>query len=150
MKEQDRFWAKVDKTHGCWNWTASTREGGYGRFGIGAHGGILAHRYSYILHNGEIPDGLCVLHHCDNPSCVRPDHLFLGTKADNARDKVSKGRQSHPRGELNPKSKLSEAAVRVIKKLLGRIPQLELAQSFNVSQQTINNIAKGRRWSHLI
>ena len=89
--EEERFWAKVDKTETCWLWTASKNWLGYGRFKFqGKTGG--AHRYSYLLINGSIPDGLCVCHKCDVRACVNPEHLWLGTISDNAKDMVSKNR----------------------------------------------------------
>lgn len=91
---QDRFWEKVHKTPTCWIWTASTTEFGYGQ--LLADGKRQdAHRLSWVLHYGPIPEGKCVLHNCpggDNPACVRPDHLWLGTKKDNAQDALQKGR----------------------------------------------------------
>lgn len=103
-KTPARFWAKVDKTHpdGCWLWTASQRNKGYGAFGYtDANGNVVnarAHVVSWELVNGPVPEGMCVLHNCpggDKPGCVNPDHLWLGTKADNNRDKIVKGRQPH-------------------------------------------------------
>jgi hypothetical protein len=89
------FWDKVKIRSGigCWEWQAYCNKDGYGQ--VGYQGTVTgAHRVSWILENGPIPDGLCVLHKCDNPSCVRPDHLFLGTRVDNSDDKVAKGRQA--------------------------------------------------------
>lgn len=96
MGNVTRFFKKIEKTETCWNWTASTNGRGYGQFGLGARklGNIKAHRYSWWLHNCDIPDGMCVLHKCDNPTCVNPDHLFLGTKQDNSRDMYTKQRCS--------------------------------------------------------
>jgi hypothetical protein len=87
----DRFWNKVDKSDDCWLWTASKLKQGYGRFNFNGKL-ILAHRMSWILTNGEIPNEMCALHSCDNPSCVNPSHLRLGTKKDNSQDKIQRGR----------------------------------------------------------
>lgn len=90
----ERFWLKVDRsdTNGCWEWTGTKRGYGYGAF---AYQGVtvVASRFSYELHYGPIPDGMLVLHRCDNPACVNPSHLFLGTNKDNTRDMIDKGRQ---------------------------------------------------------
>lgn len=84
-----RFWAKVEKGDGCWNWTAANVRG-YGRISINNRM-FRAHRVSYEMHRGPIPEGLEICHRCDNPRCVRPDHLFVGTRSDNIRDRVAKG-----------------------------------------------------------
>jgi len=98
-----RFWAKVNKTEACWLWTGAVHDEAFPYGLLGAPGGsdppLRAHRVSWELHNGPIPDGLFVCHHCDNPICVRPDHLFLGTCADNIADGLRKGR---PIGHRNP------------------------------------------------
>lgn len=96
---EERLWEKVDKAGDCWVWTAGRNPKGYGRIGRGGRGEgvVLAHRAVWELANGPVPEGLFVLHRCDNPPCVRPNHLFLGTKADNNQDMASKGRN---RGQL--------------------------------------------------
>lgn len=100
---EERFWPKVNKEGAfhspelgrCWEWTASTIHTGYGRFSIGARS-IASHRASWQFAYGPIPEGLCVLHRCDNPPCCNPEHLFLGTHADNAQDREAKQRGGRP------------------------------------------------------
>jgi hypothetical protein len=96
-----RFWDLVEKTDGCWLWKGSTASYrlGYGSFHPDADTRVRAHRYSYELHYGRVPDGLYVLHRCDTPACVRPDHLWLGSKAENNSDRALKGRSAT--GERN-------------------------------------------------
>lgn len=89
-----RFWEKVRKSDGCWEWTAGRLGGRYGDFMVGVGDHRSAHRYSWELHFGPIPVGMNVCHHCDNPGCVRPDHLFIGTQKDNLRDMQGKGRKA--------------------------------------------------------
>jgi hypothetical protein len=98
---EERFWRKVKKSEGCWEWQGWRDDGGYGSIGsFGNADRVKTHRYSWQLHNGPIPDDLLVCHTCDNPPCVRPDHLFLGTHLDNMRDKMKKGR--HKAGRRTP------------------------------------------------
>ncbi len=102
---------------------------------------------------GSIPEGLCVLHKCDNPICCRPDHLFLGTQKDNVDDMMAKGRQNNAIGEAHPKSKLTEHEVRAIKIILSRElgygVKAFLASWFDISRRTIGHIDKGTQWKHI-
>lgn len=146
-----RFFNKVLKTDTCWIWLgAKHSKKGYGSFSNGKKI-VKTHRFAYEHFIGPIPDNLCVLHKCDNPSCVRPDHLFLGSNQDNIDDKVSKGR--HARGEKSNKNKLSEQEVIEIKKSLkcfNYIGQVnDLANYYNVNQRTISDIKRGKSWTHV-
>jgi len=109
-----RFWAKVQKTDdGCWMWMGGKDSSGYGTFYDGERT-IGAHRYSYELHIGPIPDGMLCCHHCDRPACCNPAHFFLGTKKDNADDRDKKGRNINLRGEKHGRAKLTEAKIKEI------------------------------------
>lgn len=105
-----RFWRQIEKSDGCWNWAGLRNKFGYGRLTSSGKGArdLVAHRVSWEFHHGQIPNDLCVLHKCDNPPCVNPDHLFLGTKADNNADKVAKDRQA--RGDQITKNRKQKAA----------------------------------------
>jgi hypothetical protein len=148
----ERFWVKVEKTPTCWLWTASVHTSGYGQIGHGPKK-ILAHRASWLLSHGEIPDKLHVLHHCDTKLCVRPKHLFLGTNSDNVADMVAKGRQAKGRiqcGSLNPNSKLTEAqVVEIRRRVAGGETRKALAGRFKVSLSLVNQIVQGGIWKHL-
>ena len=148
----NRFWLKVDKTDTCWNWTASLIHSGYGRFTIN---GITwsAHRVSWIIHNGNIPkdNNYCgtmfVLHKCDNPKCVNPDHLFIGTCADNHKDMVKKGRA--PIGETVGTSRFTDTQIRVIRTYYPAITQMKLAEIFGTQQSAISKIILRKTWKHV-
>lgn len=159
----DRFWAKVVKTDSCWPWTASKANKGYGAFGFRRDGRsvtVKAHRFSWELHNGPIPDGLCVLHRRDVPACVNPDHLFLGTKRDNNADMVAKGRHvpggtystaRYRRGELSPHAKITEGIVVRIRDRHARGESYAaLARDFGLSWQTVGHIVRRERWKHVL
>lgn len=111
-----------------------------------------AHRVSWEVHNGPIPEGGNVLHHCDNPPCCNPAHLYIGTRADNARDRTERGRGADRQGEKNVNAKLTEANVRAIIVELRRLPrrsQSDIAAEFGVSQGHVSNIMHRRFWGHL-
>lgn len=143
---EERFWSKVKKTRSCWLWTgAGVRYGGFGVEGKV----VQTHRYSWELHNGPIPDGLFVLHSCDNVKCVKPAHLFLGTNADNVQDKVNKGREA--RGEKIGSSKLTWKEVRAIRKYYkskhgGSKTHQQIADHFGIDQSAISRIISNKSW----
>ena len=153
-KQLRNFWKKVNKADGCWNWTAGKTKKGYGHFGVNGKL-LLAHRVSWEISNGQIPHdgsyhGICVLHRCDNPACVNPSHLFLGTNADNNRDKAVKGRCNSPVGEAQGLSKLTADKVRQIRRLnaVGDTTLHKLGATFGVHFTTIHDIVRGRTWKH--
>jgi hypothetical protein len=142
------FWNKVDKTESCWNWKGATARGGYGNASLKGRP-KAAHRLAWIITYGDIPDGLCVCHHCDNHLCVRPDHLFLGTFSDNTKDMFRKHRDNHAKGERG-KAKLKEAEVVQIKrKLLNGETPSSIAPQFNISSSEIEHIKYGHSWKHI-
>lgn len=148
----DRFWANVRKTDGCWIWLGSLRSKRKGEYGaLNVYGQrTTTHRFSWQLHYGPIPDGQCVLHRCDNPKCVRPDHLFLGTNPENTQDKTNKGRQA--KGSGHGMSKLTEVQVAEIRRLRtqGLGTQRGVARLFGVDHGTIRFIERGLTWKHVM
>lgn len=153
---EERFWSHVDRSDdGCWEWRASKRNG-YGIFGVNKKT-IIASRFAWRLTHGDIPDGLFVLHACDNPSCVNPGHLFLGTHQDNMDDMIAKGRQMSSErkrecflGEKHHSAKLTNEQVRDIKRRLrnGETPK-DICVDYGVAKNTIFNIKYGVTWSHI-
>lgn len=146
----------VVRQEGCWNWRGPKRKFGYGAMTCSSKFGASdAHRASWILSFGQIPDDLFVCHKCDNPICSNPDHLFLGTPQDNVQDMRDKGRQKYTTppvhlGEKNPQSILSTKQVAEIKKLLSNgVRQVDIARSFSVSRQVIYRINAGKTWAHV-
>ena len=155
-----RFWKYVNKmgpVHPklgtrCWLWTGAKTAGGYGRMRVN-NTMVMASRVAYLLRVGEVPPGLNVLHHCDNPPCVNPAHLFLGTKGDNIRDMYAKGRQNNPSqrcppvGELHPQHRLTWNDVDEIRRLRGAgWSQPALVERFGVTQTHISRIVLGKSW----
>lgn len=157
----ERFWKRVNMDgDGCWEWTGGRMATGYGSCSYNGRA-ETTHRISWELTYGGIPEGLHVLHRCDNRVCVRPDHLFLGTHQDNMRDMVAKGRNHHPycspdnpshnRGSGHGLSKLTESDVQEIRRLYetGKWLQRELAEMFGVQRGTISGIVRRRGWKHV-
>jgi hypothetical protein len=137
----------VDPISGCWIWTGARSEQAYGYLTIDGKE-VKAHRYSYELHKGPIPDGLDVLHSCDNPPCVNPDHLFLGTGLENLADASAKGRMA--RGERHYLAKLTEAQVRQVRELYAAgVTQKDLAVRFGTSRGNVGYIVRRERWAWL-
>lgn len=140
-----RFWAKVDRSDGCWEWRGHTCLG-YGHFktdGLDRK----AHRVSFEFHHGTIPDGLKVLHRCDNTRCVNPAHLFLGTQADNIRDMVTKGRQRGAVGARNHRAKLTDVDVVAIRQSTERT--IDVARRLCVSRGLVSMIRTRAIWRHV-
>lgn len=130
------------ESSGCWVWVGSRSTNGYGAIYYKGEK-WTAHRLSWVLHHGEIPEGLCVLHQCDNPPCVNPEHLFLGTIKDNAQDAIAKGR--FPR--LKVTSKLTAEQVEAIR--TSKQSAKQIAAQFSITIWTVYDIRRGRSWSHI-
>jgi len=151
-----RFWKHVQKTEGCWEWTGCLYRG-YGRMRLNdkKRSRVMVHRFSWELHRGPIPDGLFVLHHCDNRCCINPDHLFLGTYSDNTRDCFTKGRNANnlpvaPRGEAHPMSKLTEQQVLAIRQEYAEgVQRKNIAAKHGIIPSYVNAIVRRDVWTHI-
>ena len=149
MSLSARFWSKVDKSGDCWEWIAGKDSHGYGHFRV--DGSMQkAHRWAWAETHGHIPrgddyHGICVCHRCDNPSCVNPDHLFLGSNADNVADRVAKGRSKG-----GGATKLHESDIPVIKELsaIGET-QETIAERFGINRSQVSKIVRGVNWAHV-
>lgn len=151
----ERFWSLVDRSGECWNWTGRTFRG-YGVFSANGTS-YRAHRVAFLISADDLPDGLCVLHRCDNPSCCRPDHLFLGTYADNSHDMVAKGRHWMQQDPEKAR-KVTPAMIEEIRRMdaeQNAMPgtgvemvwhgtQHEIAERLGISRETVNNIIHRR------
>jgi len=154
-----RFWSKVRKggPDECWEWIGAKHPDGYGFIYAGPSYDknvrfTKVHRLSYEMHNGAIPDGLYVLHHCDNPSCVNPKHLYAGTQQQNVRDRAvrRRGKEHRQNGENNDNSKLTEKDVKaIITMLQAGKRQGVIATAFGISQPYVSKIVHRKSWKHL-
>lgn len=143
----DRFWEKVEKSDGCWKWTSTITTRGYGQFWVGGERRQeLSHRLAWELANDKrVPDGFVVMHSCDNPACVNPEHLFVGTHQDNKIDSVRKGRHAH--GETNGGGgKLTRQQAKEIRESRGGLSISDAAAKYGVSKNTVNRIRSGNLW----
>lgn len=148
MTISERFWGKVEKTETCWNWVGALYKNGYGQFVITGEPKTPAHRTAWRLVNGDIPIGMFICHKCDNRKCVRPDHLFVGTRQENVADMLAKRRNTF--GESCWKAKLTDQKViEIHSRYSAGEFQSDLAKEFSVDQQTISSIATGTNWRHL-
>ena len=154
QRDLDRFWSKVEKTADCWLWRGSLNNMGYPVFYLSSNPrsspNSYAHRVSYELANGFIPNGRLACHKCDNPRCVNPEHLFLGTQKANMADCKEKGRLRPGvlRGEKNGNSKLNETSVREIRAVVN--PNIShLAKQYGVARHQIKSVRLRRTWGHV-
>lgn len=155
---EDRFWEKINKTESCWIWTGYRMPFGHGQMHLNGRT-VLVHRFSWELHKGPIPEGIEVCHNCpggDNPSCVNPDHLFLGTQADNMADAQKKGRiytggaNQAAYGEDHGMSRLTEEQVIDILSLRNQgLSYSKIANRYGFLSQSIGEICRGETWSHI-
>jgi len=141
------FLSSIEKIGDCWNWTGCKDKDGYGKCNL--FGEWRASRVSYIILKGPIQKGMSVLHTCDNKTCVNPDHLFLGTQADNIRDKISKGRQA--RGETHPHKKFTEKLIRKLRLEYDGVrgSKLKLSKKYGVSLPQVCAIINRKQWKHV-
>lgn len=149
----ERFWDNVKKTDddSCWEWTGSGNEKGYGHINGGPdRGSLRANRVAWELQCGEIPDGLIVCHKCDNPKCVRADHLFLGTYDTNNKDRAAKGRSNNDKGEDHYAAKLTDEKVIELRcRRAAGEDRKALAKEFGISPKTVSKIFLRRSWKHV-
>lgn len=146
-ESKKKFLKKVRITSSCWLWTGNRRGKGYGSFySQGKH--LSTHRVSYAFFNGEIPEGVHVLHHCDNRLCVRPSHLFLGSNEDNLKDMCLKNRQC--KGEDKPSNVLTEQDVINIRSIGSSMSSRSIGQIYGIHHSTVLSIRKGKKWKYLL
>lgn len=144
--DSDRFWSYVVTGSGCWEWIGHSSVNGYGRIRLGSKK-VLAHRFSWELHFGDIPCGMEVCHKCDNPSCVNPSHLFCGTHSDNMKDRSAKGRSNVRSGVDHCHSCLSELDVRRIVFMRDcAATTLMIAEKLGVDRVVVDGVLSGKRY----
>lgn len=151
---KEHFWnrIKIGLNDQCWEWQKAKSRFGYGWL---TWNGVCtgAHRIAWVLTNGEIPEGMCVLHKCDNPPCCNPNHLFLGTRADNCADMRKKGRDKYvgKPGEANSQAKLSKEDVIRIRMIYKRgvITQRMIAAEYGITRESVKDILQGKNWRHI-
>jgi len=143
---RERFFKKFTVSDcGCWVWSGASTKFGYGVMGGPNRTVLYAHRVSHEIHKGEIPTGFVVMHKCDNPKCVNPDHLCVGTHAENIKDCIAKGRSS--RGEKNGMARITRLQVdEMRKRVLCGERQCDVAKEYGISKSHISSICNGRRW----
>lgn len=149
MPRRPRFWENIDKSGGpsaCWPWTGSKVGIGYGKASVGNRS-VRAHREAWERTHGPIPRGMVVCHRCDNPPCCNPEHLFLGTVAQNNADAVAKGRQA--RGERNNHVRLTEQQVHEIRSMDAELTSKDIAKAYGVDRTTISLVRLGMTWKHI-
>lgn len=147
-----RFYFNISKDkhpNGCWIWTKNKNSQGYGKFSVNMKT-VMAHRFSWELYYGKIESHILVCHKCDNPSCVNPEHLFLGNHKDNSQDRSKKGRNRNQNGSRHNFAKLLEYQVLEIRKRLSNGEKgKNLAQEFNISEMSISDIKLRKKWKHI-
>jgi hypothetical protein len=143
----------IDLLTGCWNWKSVLDKNGYGKCKSSIVARKLnecsAHRGAYRHYIGEIPNGMHVCHKCDNPSCVNPEHLFLGTHDDNMEDRQRKNRTAKVQGEAHGKAKLTEKQIKEIRQLQGQISAEKVARQYGIAESTVYPIWTRKSWSHI-
>jgi hypothetical protein len=150
--DKRRFESKyvVGSSNQCWEWTAFKNKKGYGAIMYRDLGNIAAHRFSYLLYKGDFDKNKFICHTCDNPSCVNPSHLFVGTPSENMKDKILKGRAKNPpihKGSKQHLAKMNPDKIREIRKLFNEgISQTELAKRYCLHTSTMNNICRNISW----
>mgnify|MGYP001217049446 CR=1 FL=1 len=152
---EERFWRYVEKADGCWKWTGGGRnDKGYGHISSGGRDGknILVHRLSYEIHNGSIPDGMVVMHSCDNPSCVNPAHLRAGTTSENIKEAYLKGRKvcqpPHKQGESHGAAKITDQIVREIRSEKDKTIR-QIARERGLSESLVSRVRHRQTWRHI-